>query len=294
MKIICVGQSSYDVTLPIEGYPIENRKYRIKESYECGGGSANNMAYLLAKWNCDVTLVSSVGNDPYGEIIKKELQEIGVKIDYLKIKNNPTTVSYIINNIVNGSRTIITKKDTFKEENDFYLQGDMLLLDGNEYEKAVKLIKDNPESIKIIDAGRFKEETVSLSKLCDYIVCSNDFAREYTKINFQCSEIDKIKDAYEILARDFKGKVIITLEEYGSFTKIGEEYQLVPSIKVHSVDSTGAGDIYHGAFAYFIEKGYTLLEAMHYANIAGALSVAKIGSKASMPELHEVINYHEL
>lgn len=294
MKIICVGQSAYDITLPIKGYPIENRKYKIKDTAECGGGSANNMAYLLAKWNVNTTLVSSVGNDNYGKTIKEELESVGVNTDFIETISCKTTISYIINNLENGSRTIITKKDPLmKGERNVNITGDILLFDGNDYEKALNVIKNNPNAIKIIDAGSIKEETINLCKLCDYIVCSNDFARDYTKINFKLNEMDQIKKSYDILARDFSGQVIITLESFGSFTKIDNEYKLVPSIKVNSVDTTGAGDIYHGAFAYFIAHKYNLIDSMHYANIAGALSVTKMGSKKSMPDLSEVINYHE-
>ena len=80
----------------------------------------------------------------------------------------------------------------------------------------------------------------------------------------------------------------------GSFTKENDKYVLVPSIKVKAVDSTGAGDIYHGAFAYFISKGNNILDVMRYANIAGALSVKKIGSKASIPKLEDVIMEAEI
>ena len=97
-----------------------------------------------------------------------------------------------------------------------------------------------------------------------------------------------------MMEKDFNGKLIITLEAMGSLVKIDNEFVLVPSIEVESVDSTGAGDIYHGAFTHFIANGYSLLEAMHYSNIAGALSVQKIGSKNSMPTLESVMNYHEL
>ena len=297
MKILCIGQSAYDITLPVSDYPIENRKYKIKNVVECGGGSANNMAYLLALWKMDVTFASSVGNDLYGKKIYDELAKVGVKTEYLEMKNNiPTTTSYIINNLSNGSRTIITNKkedmelDINKEIN---FKPDIILLDGNEYAFARKVIEENKEAIKIIDAGSLKEATVNLSKLCDYIVCSNDFAKDYTKINFSYQDIDKIKEVYDILDRDFPGKVIITLESYGSITKIDNEFKLVPSIKVESIDSTGAGDIFHGAFTYFIANNYSLLDTLHYSNIAGALSVTKIGSKESMPKLEEVINYHE-
>ena len=297
MKILCIGQSAYDITLPVSDYPIENRKYKIKNVVECGGGSANNMAYLLALWKMDVTFASSVGNDLYGKKIYDELKRVGVKTEYLEMKNNiPTTTSYIINNLSNGSRTIITNKkedmeiDINKEIN---FKPDIILLDGNEYAFARKVIEENKDAIKIIDAGSLKEDTVNLSKLCDYIVCSNDFAKDYTKINFSYQDIDKIKEVYDILDRDFPGKVIITLESYGSITKIDNEFKLVPSIKVESIDSTGAGDIFHGAFTYFIANNYSLLDTLHYSNIAGALSVTKIGSKESMPKLEEVINYHE-
>ncbi len=297
MKILCIGQSAYDITLPVSDYPIENKKYKINNVVECGGGSANNMAYLLALWKIDITFASSIGNDLYGKKIYDELERIGVKTEYLEIKNQiPTTTSYIINNLSNGSRTIITnKKDGMKLDinKEINFKPDIILLDGNEYAFASKIIKENPHAIKIIDAGNIKEDTINLSKLCDYIVCSNDFAKDYTKINFSYQDIDKIKEAYNILERDFSGKVVITLESYGSITKIDNEFKLIPSIKVKSIDSTGAGDIFHGAFTYFIANNYSLLDTLRFSNIAGALSVTKIGSKASMPKLEEVINYHE-
>lgn len=297
MKILCIGQSAYDITLPVSDYPIENKKYKINNVVECGGGSANNMAYLLALWKTDITLVSSIGNDLYGKKIYDELERVGVKTEYLEKKTNiPTTISYIINNLSNGTRTIITNKkdgmelDINKEIN---FKPDIILLDGNEYDFAKKIIEENKEAIKIIDAGSFKEDTINLCKLCDYIVCSNDFAKDYSKINFSYQDVDTIKEVYNVLERDFSGKVVITLESYGSITKINNEFKLVPSIKVKSIDSTGAGDIFHGAFAYFVANNYSLLDTLHFSNIAGALSVTKIGSKKSMPSLEEVINYHE-
>ena len=298
MKILCVGQSAYDITIPMESFPEENKKYKVHEAYECGGGSCNNAAYLLAKWNDEVYLASSVGKDDYGKKIKEELKNVGVNITYIEeLENIKTTTSYIINNKLNGSRTIITDKNNDMHcslSHEINIKPDIILLDGNEYDLAIRVIKDNPYAIKIIDAGNMKDGIISLCKYCDYVVCSNDFAREYTGINFDYDDISVIQDVYDKMANDFNGKLIITLEHLGSLTKIDNEFKLVPSIKVESVDSTGAGDIYHGAFTHFIANNYSLLDTMHYANIAGALSVKKIGSKNSMPNKEEVLNYHEL
>ena len=297
MKILCFGQSAYDITIPVDSYPIENKKIKVNEIYECGGGAANNAAYLLAKWHNEVYFGTSIGNDDYGRKIKLELENIGIKLDYVNIVNSKSTTSYILANHSNGTRTIVThvNKDMhFSDDADISLKPDVILFDGNDINMALKIAKSNPNAIKIIDAGNYKRDTVELSKYCDYIVCSNDFAKEYTNINFDYNDLNKIYEVYDLISKDFQGKLIITLEEHGSLTKIDNEFKLVPSIKVESVDSTGAGDIYHGAFTHFIANGYSLLDTMYYANIAGALSVKKIGSKNSMPDLEDVINYHEL
>ena len=73
MKILCIGQSAYDITLPVTDYPRENKKIKIGNSkVECGGGACNNAAYLLGLWQDEVYLASSIGKDFYGERIKEE------------------------------------------------------------------------------------------------------------------------------------------------------------------------------------------------------------------------------
>ena len=296
--ILCVGQSAYDITIPVDEYPEENKKYKVSEVYECGGGAANNAAYLLAKWHDEVYLASSIGNDEYGKKIKDELTEVGVKIDlFNELDNVKTTTSFITANRSKGTRTILTHLDTsmhYPADFNINIKPDVILFDGHDVDLAIRVAQNNPEAIKIIDAGSLKETTVLLAKYCDYIVCSNDFARDYTGIDFDYSDMNKICEVYDKISKDFNGKLIITLEANGSLIKMDDGFKLVKSIKVESVDSTGAGDIYHGAFTHFIANGYNVIDAMKYSNIAGALSVRKIGSKNSMPNYEDVINYHEL
>ena len=108
MKFLCIGQSAYDITLPVSNYPIENHKIKIGNTkVECGGGSANNCAYLLGKWGCDVHFITSVGQDIYGHRLKKELESVNVNTDNLiELEGIETTTSYNIGNLYRNKKII--------------------------------------------------------------------------------------------------------------------------------------------------------------------------------------------
>lgn len=291
-KVLCIGQVAYDITLLVTEFPKENKKSRINKQVECAGGSAFNSAYLLNSWGVDTTFIGTVGNDYYGKKIEEEIKECKLKTRLTKMEGN-TTTSYIITNVNNGTRTILTNKNLSLKAQDYKKDNyDMIVLDSNEFELSLEVVKEYKDAIKILDAGKMCEEVMELGKYVDYFVCSKDFAEKYTGICLNSEE--NIRKAYDIIQDTFKNTVVITLEATGSFTKINNEYKLVPSIKVKAVDSTGAGDIYHGAFAYFILKQKDLLTVMRYANIAGALSVKKVGSKASIPKLDDVVMEDEI
>lgn len=289
MKALCIGHASYDITMPMDSYPLENSKYRSKEVVECGGGPASNAAYLLAKWGVETYFAGVVGNDDFGKIIKKEFKDVGVNIDYLELTpKGKTTMSFIVNNKINGSRTIFTRMNDKKELlKEIEVKPDIILLDGEELKAAKKVLKNNPEAISVIDAGSYRPATVELSKIVDYVVCSKNFAEDHTGIRINVHDPDNMKQLFKKMNKDFKN-VIITLESKGALYQIENKIKLMPSIKVESVDSTGAGDIFHGAFVYGILNGFDIEKTIMMANIAGALSVTKLGGRYSMPSLKEV------
>ena len=291
MKIMCIGQSAYDITLPMNHYPIENKKVRIDGKVECGGGSSSNCAYLLAKWGLSTYFAGIVGNDLYGNNIKKEYDSVGVNTKYFEISDKfKTTSSYIIANVSTGTRTILTSRDKdIKMSNiDFDDNFDFILFDGYEKELSLKLIEKNPNAITILDAGSLKEATLELARVVDYVVCSHDFAEDLSKVKIDYNNFDSIVDAYQKIKKEIKGNLVITLESHGCFTCINGVYKIIPSIMVKAVDSTGAGDIFHGAFVYAIANNFDLEKALKISNITGALSTLKIGSRLSIPDYSEV------
>lgn len=294
-KIICIGHAAYDITLPIEQYPIENTKMRIAPGVECGGGAAANAAYLLSKWGMDTSFIGIVGQDLYGERIKEEFKKIGTNIDYLETSDTfHTSTSYILANSSNGSRTIIVSRDKkeYVKNRNFNFNPTAILVDGEEADVSKYLLEKYPDAISVLDAGNLKPGIVALCPYVKYLVCSKDFAEEYTKVQISAQKLDTLEMAYQKLVDDFHNTVIITLGSSGSFTKINGKSVVVETLNIpNPVDSTAAGDIFHGAFTYFLCNGYKLYDTLRLSNIAGALSVMKLGGKNSMPELKEVLEY---
>jgi len=287
MKILCIGNVSYDITYPMDKYPAENFKYRVNDKVVGGGGPSSNAAYLLGKWKMNTHFAGAIGDDTLGKKIVKEFKNVGVSTKHIEVdKGRDTTLAFILLNSETGSRTVFTYRENTlvldKKINEKY---DVILMDGQEYEASLHVLKKNPNAISIIDAGRVNERVIDLCKKVTYVACSKKFAEDYT--NIKITDEESMNKVLDIMTKDFKN-VIITLEEMGSIYKENGILKIIPSIKVEVKDSTGAGDFFHGAFTYFIANNYPLERAVRLSNITGALSITKVGTRNSVPDLEEV------
>lgn len=291
-QVLCIGHAAYDITLQLEKFPKENTKIRIGDAITCTGGAATNAGFLLSNWGIDTYLAAVVGNDDNGKEIMQELKQANIHIDYLQVSEHfKTTSSYILASRENGTRTIVISRTKQEEASivDFHLKPAGIIADGEEPNWTKHAIEQFPNAISVLDAGSLKPAILELANFVDYFVCSRDFAEEYCKIKINPERKQTIIPCYEKMFQDFNTNIVITLGEFGSFTKYNGQYHLVPSIKVKAIDSTGSGDLYHGAFLYFLLKGKDLLTTMRYANIVGALASRFTGRVNSIPTLEEVL-----
>ena len=294
MKILCIGHAAYDITIPVLTYPVENTKNRVHDRIECGGGPACNAAYLLGCWQSDVEFVGVVGNDAYGKKIKAELDHVGVKTEHMQLNDQYTTTSsFIIANTSNGTRTILTyRPDEMIYQADISLQQpDIILIDGQEYELSKKVLKQYPKAISIIDAGRPVPEVIELAHMVNYLVCSHEFAEEMTGLKLKNANKETLEACYFKMKEIFRNEIIITLESTGSLYQDQGKVKLMPTISVKAVDSTGAGDLFHGAFTYGISKKLPLEKVMQIATVAGGISVTKVGGRNSVATKEEMRAY---
>lgn len=289
--IVCVGQSAYDITYMIHEDLVENQKYRIYETMECIGAPATNAACLCARWGEDSVLISRVGKDLYGEKVLEALREQYVDVRYVKqLDDFQTPVSTIIAHVEQATRTIFNCPGKLNACSfAFPSTCDVLLLDGHELEAGLEALKRYPDAISVLDAGTCKEETKVLGALVDHLVCSQDFAYQYTGVKIDKKDPDTVIQTFQKLRTLNKKQIVVTLGEDGLLYEVDKEINHMPAYPVNAVDTTGAGDIFHGAYAYGLAKHWDLKTILKRASYTAALSTTKPGGNLSIPSLDEIM-----
>lgn len=292
MKVLCIGHAAYDITIPMNGFLVENTKNRILDTIESGGGPACTAAYMLGKWGIPVSFVGTIGNDVYGKKILDELKSVNVDVSNVQVLDSEdTSACFIIVNKENGSRTVVSYQNPNISTNkfDFDLDFDVMLFDGHEYSVTNEFLDEYPNKISVMDAGSYSDEKMELAKKATYVVCSKVFAEECAGEKFDFADVDSLKRIYMSLKKEIPGTVIVTLEDQGCMYEDNGIIRIVPSIKVTSVDTTGAGDIFHGAFVYTLITGMDLESALLFCNITAGLSTQYLGTRNSIVSVSEVM-----
>ena len=96
-RVLCAGHVNWDVTLQVDRLPDPDGEARIVDQCQSGGGSASNVAVVLAGLAVDTTLLGSVGSDEYGWLVRRELDEVGVETVLTETEGS-TGVKYLVVN----------------------------------------------------------------------------------------------------------------------------------------------------------------------------------------------------
>jgi sulfofructose kinase len=290
--VLCIGHCAYDMSIFLPGFPEDNLKYSTDKLIEACGGPAANAAYLLSLWGLKCSFAGLIGNDIYGKSIKEDFQKVGTDISLLKQKSDyKTALSMILVNSSKGTRTIINRKTQ-----DYFLSLDesklatfnpaVLFFDGHEPIASQKALDVFPNAISILDAGSVREGILELASRVTYLVASEQFALKTTGLD-SINREESRKECISRMKKQFNNTIVVTLGENGLIGYDGDFFHM-PAFKVNAIDTTAAGDIFHGAFAYGIFQSLTFRDSLSLASITAAISVTKEGGRTSIPDLLSV------
>lgn len=291
--VLCIGHAACDVSLFLDRYPQENAKCETHESLESCGGPAANAAWLLSSWGLQTGFAGLVGDDAHGRRIREEFIAVGTDVSLLELRpGHATPLSVILVNVNNGSRTIINRKlktpgFSLDAAALSMLKPRVLLFDGHELEASLAAMDAFPDAISILDAGSWRQGTAALAGKVHYLAASERFALQATGLPDLQSDASQ-RQCLADLRRQFPTRTIVTLGERGLVYDEGHGFNALPAYPAEAVDTTAAGDIFHGAFAYAIACGMPLLDALRLSSMTASLSVRAPGGRSSTPALAEV------
>jgi sugar/nucleoside kinase (ribokinase family) len=248
---------------------------------------------LLSSWKVPAAFAGVVGDDEYGRRIRTEFEEIGTDISLLEVRPGQLTpVSFILVNQRNGTRTIVNRKAPaaplqLPEPLARTLCPQVLLLDGHEAAASLAALDRFTEAVSILDAGSWRAGTAMLAPKVDYLVASERFATQATGLGDLRSALHQ-RRCLEQLTNQYATHVAVTLGDQGWMAHGDKGFVHHPAYPAQAIDTTAAGDVFHGAFAYALQNGLDFTEALRLAGMAAALSVQNRGGRTSIPPLHRV------
>ncbi|MGZ8225059.1 MAG: carbohydrate kinase family protein [Methylococcaceae bacterium] len=287
VDVLCVGHASYDLVFEVSHHPGEDEKVSAQGFVACGGGPAANAAVAISRLGFKAAFAGYLGADIYGEKHLQELIESNVYTGLIISGSSPTPISTVLVK-PDGKRALINYKgDTQPLPSgaiDFSrIRPKVALFDGHEAHLSTPVCKDfrSKGIATVLDAGSLHNGTLSLLGEVDYLACSEKFAEQFA---------GNEEAALNLLA-NISPAVIITLGERGLIWRRGAEQGVLTAYPVQAVDTTGAGDAFHGAFAAAISSGMAWLDVLRYASAAGSLCCAKMGARQGLPwkEEHQAL-----
>lgn len=296
MKVLSIGQSVFQIIVQTDKAVPEGSVVEVPNAVESGGGSTPIVAYLLGKYKVDSYIGSVVGDDSYGTSLKKSLQEELVHTEFMETAyEKQTTLEFIHINGSNKNQTVfsVAKEPLYLKKTEFQVEPDLVYADGYDYGAAVSAFNKYQGAIKVLNAEILKKETFELAKYCDYIIATKEFAEWMTGMKIDFNNTGSLIQIYSAMINKLvKKEIVVTLGEKGALYMKDNGIKVMPGLKLTATDVNGAGDIFKGAFCYALLQKYDLEQCVTFANIAGGLSVQKIGAFDSVPEISDIMTYY--
>lgn len=287
---IGLGSVCVDYLFVLRRYPEIGEKVVIQQYSKQGGGIIGTSMVAMARLGAKVSYIGKVGDDDLGRFTRAELEREGVDLSGLAIEAGAMSpFSYVLIDEETRNRTIfwsmggVSPLSPLEISREHVISGRFLVLDDYEVEAALAAASwaQEGDTKVVLDAENVAPETEQLIKLCNVLKVSSSFAKEFTGEK----EIERASASLRALGPDC---VVVTLGEEGSFClPQGGSFRTL-GFQVEVVDTTGAGDVFHGALVYGLLRFNDLEEIVEFSNAVAALKCTKLGGRDGIPTFSEV------
>jgi sugar/nucleoside kinase (ribokinase family) len=287
-----LGFCSFDYLCIVPHIPLDE-KVEVIKSLTQGGGPSATATVAAARLGASATFIGAIGDDDRGEAILKGFNKEGVNTDHIQKKTGrESPVAFCWIEKESGKRSIAWSKGNSMPLDPSWIDPELIAslkllhLDGHNIDAAVKaaLIAKKNGVIVSLDAGTIVPGIEKLVELSDICIASKPFSLKFTGEEDPMKAAHKLNDGNKLISA-------VTWGKNGVFSVVGKKGIIKKAFSVNVVDTTGAGDVFHGAFAYAVIHGWSMENALDFASATAALKCTMFGGRTGIPAIPVVIEF---
>jgi sulfofructose kinase len=283
--VVGVGLNATDTMLILSHFPAYAGKVPFEAEILSPGGQVASAMATCAKLGLRVKYIGTVGDDERGHIQMDSLQTSGINLDDVRVVEKcPNQSAYILIDQTTGERTVLWRRPDCLKLDPASITPEkiacarLLHIDGHDtpaVARAAEIARSNGIPVTVdVDTIYHGFERVLAN--VDYLIASSEFPGQWT------SERDPFK-ALAMIQEEYGMKVAaMTLGAHGALALTKGRYVYSPAFVVNCVDTTGAGDVFHGAFCYAVLREMPIFEALQFSNAMAALNCTALGARGGV------------
>jgi sugar/nucleoside kinase (ribokinase family) len=293
IDVLVIGRSCLDYIAIVNQFPAENQKLPLEFRLTEGGGQGGTSSCSIARLGGRVAYVGKLGDDVEGRFCLKRLEDFGVTTEFVEIvSGGKTPVAYVFITAGSGARSIIYDRNTLPKIKidamlkKLIMQTGVALLDPEVTYLGGQLKKVAGSSVNIIyDSERWREGIEDIMSTADYFIPSSEFLAadelQFHDMSFN-QQIIKLNNMVA-------GNLIVTHGEKGAYYISDDTLYHLAAPEVNAVDTVGAGDNFHAAFALALAKGFDLHQSVRFSVAVASLSCREYGGRKGVPDWKQAL-----
>jgi len=283
--VVGVGLNATDTVLILPRFPAYAGKVAFEEEFLAPGGQVATAIFTCARLGLRSKYIGTVGDDERGRIQLESLRAAGVDTDHVQVRRGAANQSaYILVDRATGERTVLWRRPEelkiLPEEitPDQIVCARLLHIDGHDTEavcRAARIARDAGMPVTV-DIDTVYSGFGQVLPLVDYLIASSEFPGEWTNESDPFRALERIQQEYGMALAG------MTLGAHGALARWQGRFVYSPGFIVDSVDTTGAGDVFHGAFCYAVLQRMNVPDALEFANAMAALNTTALGARGGI------------
>jgi sulfofructose kinase len=289
--LVGVGLNATDTLLVVPHFPAYAGKVPFQEEVMSPGGQVASALVACARLGLRTKYIGAIGDDRRGQIQIDSLKGTGINLDHVQLRRNcPNQSAYIIIDRSTGERTVLWRRDDGLRITPEDITPDqitcarMLHIDGHDtpaVAHAAAIARKHGIPVAV-DVDTIYHGFDRVLPNIDYLVASSEFPAGWTGQADPFKALEMIQDEYGMRV------AAMTLGAHGSLARMDGRFIYSPAFVVNCVDTTGAGDVFHGAFCYAVLQGMPMLDTLEFANAMAALNCTALGARGGIRGLEEI------